>query len=466
DVIIEDMFSENWWNDENLPTPLSAFWSDRINVTDELYPAYEYYFDKFLQGLITTKIRFFVTNEEDTRWRRDFEDQFSDWIFRRTYEMPVDTMHHLVRNYTMNELQPSTKNNYFHSVMRYKGQKIHQLLREIVPEEKHKEILRTFIQKHSYRTSTISDFQAVCEEVTGESLGWYFNDWLRGKAFPGFYISSIDTYKLKGGKTGVQYLVEVNVKNGEPDFGYVKVLLRTENDAVQKNSEVEGNEEVKFGFLIDDQPDEVIIDPVFSQNHGSIRKNIQIPDRFDKRSPWEGIRKIRGSFSFSSPVIIDDMDDNFTLKPVGDPKFFRPKEGERNWRVRTDSEAYGKYKFTYRRKEAGSGMVPAVWTTELRASGLYDVQVYVFKGSNRWTRRWLEENVSPDFNYIIDHREGSESVELNWHSVPHGWNSIGRFYFDKDKQAVITLEDRGDGLLLADAVQLIPVRVNRNGGKQ
>ncbi|MCP4726843.1 MAG: hypothetical protein GY863_17520, partial [bacterium] len=149
DVIIEDMFSENWWNDENLPTPLSAFWSDRINVTDELYPAYEYYFDKFLQGLITTKIRFFVTNEEDTRWRRDFEDQFSDWLFRRTYNMPVDTMHHLVRNYTMNELQPSTKNNHFHSVMRYKGQKIHQLLREIVPEEKHKEILRTFIQKHS-----------------------------------------------------------------------------------------------------------------------------------------------------------------------------------------------------------------------------------------------------------------------------------------------------------------------------
>ena len=68
-----------------------------------------------------------------------------------------------------------------------------------------------------------------------------------------------------------------------------------------------------------------------------------------------------------------------------------------------------------------------------------------------------------------------------WENQPPMWLGLGagynpipdlrimlsfNFYFDKDKKAVITLEDRGDGLLIADAVQLVPVRVNRNNGSR
>jgi len=456
ELIVDQMFSDNWWNQDKIATPISSYWSHRINFTGKVYPVYEYYFDKFLEELIAEEIEFYITNQEQ---EERLGDTMSPWEMRMVYKVEVDTLYNLLRTVPMADMMPSAESDNYHGVMMYKTGRLNNILRELVTPENFRHVLGEFLETYAYSDVMVEDYQAVSERVTRRNLVWFFDDWLTGNALPGYYITGVDTYKLKGGKNGVQYLVEARLKNGEPDDGYVKVMLRTKDDRVIKRSEIKARQELVFGFLVDDYPEEVIVNPIFARNVGNISSNVYVPDRFEKRQPWDDIREVSSGTEMSEAITVDDLDQGFKIITLEEQRYFRPPQGEADWRIRDSSLAFGKYKNTYRRKRPGDGSVLAQWQAEIPASGIYEVQTFIFKGRD-WERRRLERRVASEFLYTIKHGEGTAETSISWVAVSEGWNDLGRFYFEQGNNAIVTLTDDANGELIADAVRFIPVRLS------
>jgi len=470
DVIVNKMFN-NILGVNTIPTPLASFWSQRVNFIGTPYPIFEYYFDKFLQQLITSEMSFFITNQSSQFPFGDFGGIDWDAVrFQITYGISVDTMYQYVRTYSLSEMRPGPENDIFHSMMMFKGGKLNSILQEIITPQKYKTVLQRFLEEYAYKNATVKDFQKICEEVHGESLNWFFDSWLYSTAFPGYVITALDAYKLEGGKQGVQYLVDLRIKNGEKDPGFLKVALSTEGDQLVKRSAIQGNQELQFSFLSDEIPEEIIVDPIFSQNQNALRKKVRVPDDFDKRKPWDGIKTVNILTDEEEGIIIDDLDAGFKVIQLEQQQYLRPVRNQNAWAVRVMEDAFGKYKFTYRLKKQGAGLMPAQWETEIPAAGVYDVQVYIFEMKDTKFRR-QERSIATKFKYTIpegtfvnagdniavnrDKRTGE--ILLEWRIADPGWNSLGQYYFEQGAAASVQLSDDADGRVIADAVRFVPV---------
>lgn len=482
DVILNRMFSDQFWafGSRQIPTPMSSYWSQRVNFTGNLYPLFEYYFDKFLQQLVTPELNFFITNEPRSAQVVDFGGGFdwNAWQFQQTYGVHIDTMYRYVRTYSLGEMMPDAENENFHAIMKFKGEKLHYILQEIITLDKYKTVLQRFIDNYAYKNATVKDFQRICEEVHGESLNWFFDSWLYGTAFPGYVITALDAYKLEGGKHGVQYLVDLKIKNGEKDPGYLKIALSTKDNRFVKRSAIQGNQELQFSFVTDEIPEEIIVDPIFSQNQSALRKKVYVPDDFDKRQAWDGIKAVNILTDDEEGIIIDDLDSGFKVIQLDEQQYFRPLRNQNAWGVRVMENAFGKYKFTYRLKRQGGGLMPAQWETEIPVSGIYDVQVYIFELTDS-RFRWLERTIATKFKYIIpegtfvnagnnsavNHNNRTGEILLEWRIADPGWNSLGQYYFEKGATAVVQLSDDADNRVIADAVRFVPVEPDNTPNK-
>lgn len=71
--------------------------------------------------------------------------------------------------------------------------------------------------------------------------------------------------------------------------------------------------------------------------------------------------------------------------------------------------------------------------------------------------RWIAASwEASDAPYTIHHDKGAASVKVNQKEKGKMWNSLGTYSFSKDKPAVITLSNKADGWVVADAIKLEP----------
>jgi aminopeptidase N len=61
---------------------------------------------------------------------------------------------------------------------------LHMLRRQIMGDSLFFEALRTYTSRFLYGNVSTNDFQAVCEEVSGQDLDWFFNQWVYQAGFP------------------------------------------------------------------------------------------------------------------------------------------------------------------------------------------------------------------------------------------------------------------------------------------
>lgn len=98
------------------------------------------------------------------------------------------------------------------------------------------------------------------------------------------------------------------------------------------------------------------------------------------------------------------------------------------------------------------GTKSARYELKVPASGEYEVRLSFTPAPNRAT------NVP----VAIEHADGTAQLTMNQRMVPkldHFFVSLGRFRFAAEKPAIVTISNAGtDGFVVADAVQLVPVR--------
>lgn len=66
----------------------------------------------------------------------------------------------------------------------YKGAWVLHMLRSMLGDAAYTQILQTYVQRHAYGSVSTPDFQQVCEEVSGESLQWFFDQWVYQAGYP------------------------------------------------------------------------------------------------------------------------------------------------------------------------------------------------------------------------------------------------------------------------------------------
>ncbi len=80
----------------------------------------------------------------------------------------------------------------------YKGAWVLHMLRSMVGDATFAHILQTYAQRHAYGTARTPDFQAVCEEIAGESLSWFFDQWVYQAGYPVLQVAAIGSVREDG----------------------------------------------------------------------------------------------------------------------------------------------------------------------------------------------------------------------------------------------------------------------------
>jgi aminopeptidase N len=164
---------------------------------------------------------------------------------------------------------PYDQRGAYEEVIYMKGALVLHALRYTVGDTTFHRLMRAFADQYRWGRATISDFQQVAERVSGQQLGWFFDEWLGRKGLPRW------TYSFRSG-TGLdgKPVAVVSVRqDGQPYRTPLDISLESQND-------------VSTHRVMLDQPTQEFRIPI----HGSLSAAGLDPDDWILKEPprWEG----------------------------------------------------------------------------------------------------------------------------------------------------------------------------------
>jgi len=171
-----------------------------------------------------------------------------------------------------------------------KGALVLHMLRNVIGDENFWFIMKRYAREFAYSNSTIKDFIEICEDVSKQDLGWFFEQWIYDKGHPeynlGWFSKKIDEKK---------YAVEVifhQTQMNSLDYPIYKMpfmfeFLMPENSDYDSqihplsviSEEIIDNEFEKFSFTLDFKPDRFKPD----SDRLSLRKMFILPEYIPPR---------------------------------------------------------------------------------------------------------------------------------------------------------------------------------------
>jgi hypothetical protein len=150
------------------------------------------------------------------RWR-------SNILARRSDSLPIWL------GYRMDTGDP--RDNNYNIIVYQKGAWVVNMLRVLLldlrtmNEDRFGAVMRDFYQQYHGRRATTADFQHVVEQHVGQSMDWFFNQWVYGCSMPTYHVAW-HAEPAEGGQYRVQ--LRVRQEGVPPDFlMYVPVTVQT-----------------------------------------------------------------------------------------------------------------------------------------------------------------------------------------------------------------------------------------------
>lgn len=175
---------------------------DRMNLTKEQYLDETYedivsheLFHHWFGDLVTAESwanlplnESFATYGEylwnEYKYGRDYADQFG-WKDLQTYLGSVKAKDADVIRYNY-----ADREQMFDAVSYQKGGRILHMLRKTVGDDAFFKALHLYLTRNAYKTAEINDLRMSFEEVTGQDLNWFFNQWFLASGHPVLKIDS------------------------------------------------------------------------------------------------------------------------------------------------------------------------------------------------------------------------------------------------------------------------------------
>jgi aminopeptidase N len=159
DVVAHEL-AHQWWGDlltpkswkhtwlkESFATYAEALWLEHASGSDEA------------RYLMIQELNLYLGEDRD-RYRRPIVDA--------RYEFPVEI-------YDRHAYQ--------------KGALVLRMLREVLGDDDFFLVLRHYAHKHEWQSVETNDLKVSIEEVTGQNLDWFFDEWLYSAGYPEFEVS-------------------------------------------------------------------------------------------------------------------------------------------------------------------------------------------------------------------------------------------------------------------------------------
>ncbi len=146
---------------------------------------------------------------------------------------------------------------------------VYRMLRELLGEDVFRRGLRRYYERKKLQHVTERDFRAAMEEVSGQPLAWFFDQWIRSTAVVDYAITDVVQAQNRDGTWRTTVTV---MRSGE---AWMPVVLQIGEETVtlttrEPRQEVEVVTTTRPQRIVVD-PDRVMIDPNWSNNHASPR---------------------------------------------------------------------------------------------------------------------------------------------------------------------------------------------------
>lgn len=124
------------------------------------------------------------------------------------------------------------------------------------------EILRTYYERWAFRHPTTRDFQAVAEDVSGDDLDWFFDQFVYGTAVVDYRLDQV-SYRRVEQEDSVTYRTTVRVHRAE-DGVFPQTVRAVFADGTSQDRSWDGREEWReFTFTSSARVERAIVDPEF-----------------------------------------------------------------------------------------------------------------------------------------------------------------------------------------------------------
>jgi len=141
-----------------------------------------------------------------------------------------------------------------------KGASVLHMLRRMVGDSTFFAILRDYGRRFAYGTATTEDFQQVCEEHTGQDLGWFFQQWIYEPGHPvlSWAWSAVQVaenqYEISG------FIDQIQRKGPEVYRLPIEIAVVTPSDSTVHSLWLE-DRSLSFSFRTSEPPTRVRLDP-------------------------------------------------------------------------------------------------------------------------------------------------------------------------------------------------------------
>ena len=160
---------------------------------------------------------------------------------------------------------PLTNENVFDTIVYDKGAWVIHMLRHVMGDTQFFSATKSYLNdlQIKYKSATTEDFQQIMEQYYGESLNWFFQEWIYGKGFPIYQYSW--TYQEEGD----QYILDLTIEQIQKNYGAEEVftmpldiMIMTIPGPKKDTVKVFNDQRIQsYQFVTDLQPASVVLDP-------------------------------------------------------------------------------------------------------------------------------------------------------------------------------------------------------------
>ncbi len=226
--LVADQVSRQWWGNFVSPTTRNHMWLENglARYSDLLY-------NQHVNG--------------DSAFENGIRDNY---IAALTVEQPA-----LIQSARLEDYSPE-----FWAATAGKGCAVLNMLRNVMGDQKFFELLKTFPEKYAWQSANTEDFHKLAEQIYGDSLNWFFIEWIESTGAPQFKLE-YTTFRYGGenAKKGFRVMGKVTQ---DMDTFRMPILLRieTEGNPDEKTIEVVG---MSSEFSVDTfgKPKNIVLDP-------------------------------------------------------------------------------------------------------------------------------------------------------------------------------------------------------------
>jgi tetratricopeptide (TPR) repeat protein len=139
-----------------------------------------------------------------------------------------------------------------------KGLYVLHMLRHILGDSKFFGMLKEFIQKYHLQSAGIDDLKEAAEEANGNSLTWFFDQWVSGTGIPNYTLE----YSITETNAG-DYEITVNIDQNEALFKMPIEVVAIKDQASEIFRKYVEHKRNSFRFRVPYKPDDILLDPEF-----------------------------------------------------------------------------------------------------------------------------------------------------------------------------------------------------------